>query len=151
MGYLWLTLLSLSLLLGGPGHVAFHGSGDHCGSPHAEHSHHVAGSGECHSAMSAELHDVASVGAPHEHEEAAASELHEGTHEHDSRVALKPSRSHSDHDCIHCFQVAGETPVVSIPLSGDYSDSRVRLEFHREIFSLGSFDVPSPRGPPSAA
>ena len=151
LGSLCLALLSLSLLLGGPGHVAFHGSENHCGSQHAEHVHHGEGFVDCRSALLVGSHDGGSVDAHHGHTGAHSSESHQGGHKHDSLVSLKPGRFHSGHDCIHCFQVAGETPEVSISLSGSYLDGRVCSALHREVFCEGSFDAPNPRGPPSAA
>ena len=151
LGSLCLALLSLSLLLGGPGHVAFHGSENHCGSQHAEHVHHGEGFVGCHSALLVGAHDGGSGDAHHGHTGAHSSESHQGGHKHDSPVSLKPGRFYSGHDCIHCFQVAGETPEVSISLSGSYLDGRVCSALHREVFCEGSFDVPNPRGPPSAA
>ena len=148
---LCLALLSLSLLLGGPGHVAFHGSENHCGSQHAEHVHHGEGFVGCHSALLVGAHDGGSGDAQHGHTGAHSSESHQGGHKHDSPVSLEPGRFYSGHDCIHCFQVAGETPEVSISLSGSYLDGRVCSALHREVFCEGSFDAPNPRGPPSAA
>ena len=151
LGSLCLALLSLSLLLGGPGHLAFHGSENHCGSHHAEHVHHGGGFDDCRSALLVGAHDCGSVDAHHAHTGAHPSESHQGDHKNESPVSLKLGRFHSGHDCIHCFQVAGETPEVSISLSGSYLDGRVCLALHREVFYEGSFDVPNPRGPPSAA
>lgn len=143
LGHVWLTLLSLSLLLGGPGHVVFHGSVSDCHSGHAEQA------GGCHSAELSGLHGASSADQHADELASVALVSDEVASAEGSRVALVAGHSDIDHDCVHCLQVATEAPLVSLSASGFYDGNEICHELRREVLSRGSFDVPSPRGPPS--
>ena len=135
----WLGLLSLSLLLGGPGHVAFHGSGDACHSSHGDdalayHEGHSSGFDPSEHSEGTYLLDLAS---DEDSGDQGLCFVHDDEH------------GYSEHDCIHCIQLVGEVVSVSLLPMGRFGDDAVRLEHRDELLGNRDFGVPSPRGPPT--
>ncbi len=138
-----MALFSLSLLLGGAGHVAFHDLDGEC------HSAHDGGALECQPA-SLSLHGALPLSEDSSGEELSCPLVAgEDSRSHDSPAVFTDSHAHGDDNCSHCIQITGEALSALPSPSGCFAEDEVCLDLHQGFIGRGALGASRPRGPPA--